>query len=98
MNAISRKKTQDKIVKALEPKILANNISCIHTSVNADAYNVATDVLSWEGILNNILRFCGHYDMVLLLMISMGVDYSKPHQVAKAANLKDTIKDWHSFP
>ncbi len=63
-DAISCKKTQDKFVKALEPKIMANNISRILTSVNADAYNVVTNALSWQGILKNIWHFCGQHDMV----------------------------------
>jgi hypothetical protein len=57
---------------------------------------VATDALSWQGILN-IQCFYGQYDMVSLLMILTGVDYSKPHQDAKASKFKDAIKDWHSL-
>jgi hypothetical protein len=32
-----------------------------------------------------------------LLLIPTRADYSKPHQVAKATNFKDAIKDWHSL-
>jgi hypothetical protein len=84
------------MVKALEPTVLANNISCILTSVDADAYIVATDALSRQGNLKNIWPFCGQYDMVSLLIIPTGVDYSKPHQVVKAMEFKDAIEDWHS--
>jgi hypothetical protein len=44
-NLITRKKMRDKVIKALEPKISAGNISRILTSVDASEYGVATDAL-----------------------------------------------------
>ncbi len=51
---ISCKKTRDKVVKSLETKISAGNISHMLTSVDAAEYNIAADALSWQAILKSI--------------------------------------------
>ncbi len=51
---ISCKKTRDKVVKSLETKISAGNISRMLTSVDAAEYNIAADALSWKAILKSI--------------------------------------------
>jgi hypothetical protein len=94
---IPHKKTRDKIVKSLETKISAGNISPMLTSVDAAEYNVAADALSWQAILKSIHWFCTQYDMTSLLKIPQDVDSSKPHRVAKATQFKDAIKDWQSL-
>jgi hypothetical protein len=94
---ISCKKTRDKVVKSLETKISAGNISCMLTSVDAAEYGVAADALSWQAILKSIHHFCTQYDMTSLLRIPQGVDLSKPHCVAKATQFKDAIDDWQSL-
>jgi hypothetical protein len=45
-DAITCKKTRDKVVKSLDPKISAGNISKLLTSNDAAEYNVAADALS----------------------------------------------------
>jgi len=94
---ISRKKTRDKVVKALATKISAGNLSRLLTSVEADAYDVAEDAISWQTILHSIRNFVMQYDMMSLIMIPQGVDLSKPQQVAKANNFKDAIVDWQDL-
>jgi hypothetical protein len=95
--AITRKKTQDKVVKSLSPKISAGNLSRLLTSNDIADYHVAADALSWQSSLKNICTFCTQYDMVSLLLIPQDVDLSKPHLVAKARHFKDAIEDWHSL-
>jgi hypothetical protein len=94
---ISSKKTRDKVIKSLEPKILAGNISRILTSVDASEYDIATDALSWQSSLKLIKKFCIQYDMLSLLKIPQGVDLAQPYQVAKAVLLKDAIDDWQDL-
>jgi hypothetical protein len=56
-DAIACKKMRDKVVKALEPKIAAGNISRMLTSNDAADYDVAADALSWQTTLKGISRF-----------------------------------------
>jgi hypothetical protein len=93
-DAIACKKARDKVVKALEPKMAAGNISCMLTSDNAANYNVVADALSWQTTLKSISRFCQQYDMTSLLKIPHRVDFSQAQQVAKALSFKDAIDDW----
>ena len=46
-DAFTRKKTRDKVVTALDPKISAGNLSRILTSTDIAEYDVAADALSW---------------------------------------------------
>jgi hypothetical protein len=73
-DAIARKKTRDKIVKAMEPKLSANNISRIITSTDASSFDVAADALAWQSHLQTIQKFCVQYDMTLLFA---GSDWSE---------------------
>jgi hypothetical protein len=93
-NPIACKKTRDKVVKALKPKISAGNISHILTSVDASEYDVATDALSWQSSLKLIKKFCIQYDMISLIKIPQGINLAQPYQVAKATLFKDAIDDW----
>jgi hypothetical protein len=94
---ISCKKTRDKVVKLLDMKISAGNLSCMLTSVEANEYDVAAGALSWQTILKSIRCFCSQYNMTSLIMIPQGVDLSKPHHVAKAIRFNDAIEDWHEL-
>jgi hypothetical protein len=96
-DAISCKKTRDKIVKSLETKITAGNLSRVLTSVDADEHDIAADAISWQSILKSIHLFCTQYDMTSLIMIPQGIDLSKPHHVAKAISFKDAIEDWQDL-
>jgi hypothetical protein len=91
---IAHKKTCDKVVKALEQKISAGNISRILTSVDASEYDVATDALSWQSSLKLIKKFCIQYNMISLIKISQDINLAQPYQVAKATLFKDAINDW----
>jgi hypothetical protein len=93
-DAITRKKTRDKVVKSLDPKISAGNISRMLTSNDAAEYHVAVDALSWQSTMKTIYKFCTQYDMTSLLLIPQGVDLSKPDQVTKAQIFKDAIDNW----
>ncbi len=93
-NPIARKKTRDKVVKALEPKNSAGNISRILTSVDASEYDVATDALSWQSSLKLIKKFGIQYDMISLAKIPQGINLAQPYQVAKATLFNDAINDW----
>jgi hypothetical protein len=68
-DAITRKKTRDKVVKSLDPKISAGNLSRLLTSNDIPDYDIAADAHSWQSSLKNILTFCTQYDMVSLLLI-----------------------------
>ncbi len=94
MMLITCKKTQDKVVKSLDPKISAGNISRMLTSNDAAEYGVAADALSWQSTMKTIRKFYTQYDMTSLLLIPQGVDLSKPDQVAKARIFKDAIDNW----
>ncbi len=61
-DAIACKKTRNKVVTALEPKIAAGNISRMLTSNDAADYDVAADALSWQTKFNSISRFCQQYE------------------------------------
>ncbi len=47
---IAKKKTRDKVVKAIDPKLSTNNISRIITSKDAASFDVAADALSWQNL------------------------------------------------
>jgi hypothetical protein len=96
-DAIACKKARDKVVKALEPKISAGNISRMLTCEDAADYDVAADALSWQTTLKRISHFCQQYDMTSLLKIPQGIDFSQPQQVAKALSFKDAIDDWQEL-
>jgi hypothetical protein len=96
-DAISCKKTRDKVIQALKPKISAGNISRILTSTNADEYNIASKAISYQVIMNSIHLFCIQYDMKSLIKILVDVDLLQPLQVKKATKLFNAIEDWQQL-
>jgi hypothetical protein len=72
------------VVKSLDPKISAGNISRMLTSNDAAEYDIAADALSWQSTMKTIPKICTQYNMTSLLLIPQGVDLSKPDQVTKA--------------
>jgi hypothetical protein len=96
-DAISCKKTRDKVVKSLDLKISAGNISRLLTSTGNAEYDVAADALSWQTTLKYIRHFCSQYNMTSLIMIPQDVQLSKPHLVAKATVFKDAIRNWQDM-
>ena len=98
IQSLARKQeTRSKVVKSLEPKISAGNISRFLTSVDASEYDVAIDALSWQNSLKLIKKFCIQYDMLSLLKIPQGVDLAQPYQGAKAVLFKDAMDDWQDL-
>jgi hypothetical protein len=85
------------VVKPLEPKISAGNLSRLLTSNDIADYDVAADALSWQSSLKNIRKFCTQYDMLSLLLIPQNVDLSSPQLVVKASHFKDAIDDWKTL-
>jgi len=96
-DAITCKKTRDKVVKSLEPKISAGNLSRLLTSTDIAEYDVAAEALSWQSTLKNIRKFCMQYNKMSLLLIPQDVDLSKPTVVAKARHFKNALDDWQSL-
>ncbi len=96
-DAISRKKTRDKVIQALKPEISAGNISRILTSTDADEYNIASKAISYQAIMNSIHRFCIQYDMETLLKIPVDVNLLQPLPVKKATTFFNAIKDWQQL-
>jgi hypothetical protein len=87
-------RNSSKVVKSLDSKISAGNISRMLTSNDAAEYNVAADALSSHSTMKTIRKLCTQYNMTSLLLIPQGVDLSKPDQVTKAQILKDAIDNW----
>jgi hypothetical protein len=96
-DAISHKLTRDKVVKSLDLKISAQNISHTLTSADIAEYNVAADALSWQATLKGISCFCTQYNMTSLIIISQDVQLSKPHLIAKATVFTDAIENWQDI-
>jgi hypothetical protein len=94
---LSLARRQRKIIKSLETKITAGNLSHVLTSVDANYHDIAADAISWQSILKSIHLFCTQYNMTSLIMIPQGIDLSKPQHVTKATSFKDTIEDWQYF-
>jgi hypothetical protein len=93
-NPIAKIKTREKVVKAIDPKLSTNNISHIITSDDAVSFDIAADALSWQARLKNIRCFCLQYDMLSILMIPQGVDYSNPLDIIHYTTYKDAINNW----
>jgi hypothetical protein len=97
-DAISHKKTCDKVVQALKPEISAGNISRILMSTKADKYDVASKVIFYQAIMNSIHCFCIQYDMETLLKIPADVDLLQPLlTVKKATKFFNAIKYWQQL-
>ena len=94
---IAKIKTRERVVKAIEPRLSTNNISRIITSDDAASFDIAADALSWQAHLKNIRRFCLQYDMLSILTIPQGVDYSNPLTVIHHTTYKDAINNWQDL-
>jgi hypothetical protein len=71
------------VVKSLDPKISAGNISRMLTSNDAAEYDVTADALSWQSTMKTISKFCMQYNMTSLLLIPHGVDLSSLTKLQK---------------
>jgi len=67
------------------------------TTSALSSFDVATDALSWQTHLQNIHKYCVQYDMLSILSIPVGVDYSDPNNVLTHTEYKDAIEDWQEL-
>jgi hypothetical protein len=70
---LARQKTQEKIVHAIKPEIQTCKISRILTSNDESSYDVATNALSTQTILQGINRYITQYDFTSIIMIPQGM-------------------------
>jgi hypothetical protein len=66
---IARQKTQEKVVTAIKQEITTCNISQIITSNNKGSYNVASNAISSQTIMNGIRRYVVQYNITSIIMI-----------------------------
>jgi hypothetical protein len=66
---LARQKTREKVVCAIKPKIQTCKISRILTSNDESSYDVATDALSTQIIIQGINRYIKQYDFLSIIMI-----------------------------
>jgi hypothetical protein len=98
--ATACQKTCEKVVKAIKPEINTCKISCIFTSINEGSYDVASNAISSQTILNAIRRYAVQYDMVSMLQIpqvSQGVSilHSPPAvMITSITSWLDAINDY----
>jgi hypothetical protein len=76
-------KTCEKVVQAIKPEINTCKISRIFTSVNKGNYNVASNALSSQTIMNGIKQYAIQYNMMLLLKIPQ-VSVMSPENIFKS--------------
>jgi hypothetical protein len=70
---LARQKTREKIVREIKPEIQTFKISRILTSNNESSYDVATNALSTQTILQGINRYITQYDFTSIIMIPQGM-------------------------
>ncbi len=70
---IARQKTRKKVVKAIKPEITTCKISRIITDCDKGSYDVASDAISSQTIMNGIKRYVVQYDMTSIIMIPKGI-------------------------
>jgi hypothetical protein len=70
---LERQKKHEKIVWAIKPEIQTFKISRILTSNDKSSYDVATDALSTQTIIQGINRYITQYDFTSIIMIPQGM-------------------------
>jgi hypothetical protein len=70
---LARQKTHKKVVCAIKPEIQTCKISRILTSNDESSYDVATDALSSQTIIQGINRYIIQYDFLSIIMIPHGI-------------------------
>jgi hypothetical protein len=90
----SWQKTRKKVVRAIKPEINTCKISHIFTSINKGNYDVASNALSSQTIMNGIKQYAIQYDMMLLLKIPQ-VSVISPENIFKSCTVMlDAIDDY----
>ena len=70
---LAQQKTHEKVVCAIKPEIQTFKISRILTSNHENSYDVATDALSSQTIIQGINRYIIQYDFLSIIMIPHGI-------------------------
>ena len=70
---LARQKTREKNVRAIKPEIQTCKISRILTSNDKSRYDVATDALSTQTIIQGIIRYITQYNFTSIIMIPQGM-------------------------
>ncbi len=70
---LARQKTHEKIVRAIKPEIQTCKISRILTSNDESSYDVATDALSSQTIIQGINWYIIQYEFLSIIMIPHGI-------------------------
>ena len=92
---IARQKTREKVVKAIKPEITTCKISRIITDSDEGSYDVASNAISSQTILNGIKRYVVQYDMTSIIMIPKGVSsQSTPASINSTTVWMNGIDDY----
>jgi hypothetical protein len=95
---IARKKTWEKVLKAIKPVITTCKIICILTSKNEGSYNVASNTLFSQTIMQGIKRYIIQYNMTIIIMIPMGASLlSTPASINYAMDWLNDIDDYEKL-
>jgi hypothetical protein len=70
---IARQKSCEKVVKAIKPEITTCKISRIITDSEKGSYDVASNAISSQTIMNGIKRYVVQDDMTSIIMIPKGI-------------------------
>ncbi len=82
-------------MKAIKLEITTCKISQILMSNNEDNYDVASDALSYQTIMQGIKRYVVQYDMTSIIMIPKGVSsLFTPTSITSTTVWLDAIKDY----
>jgi hypothetical protein len=82
----SCQKTCKKVVRAIKPEINTCKISCIFLSIDKGNYDVASNALSSQTIMNGIKQYAIQFNMMLLLKI-LQVSMMCPENIFKSCTV-----------
>ncbi len=92
---IARQKTCEKVVKTIKPEITTCKVSRIITDSDKGSYDVASDAISSQTIMNGIKRYVVQYDMTSIIMIPKGVSsQSTPASITPTTVWMNGIEDY----
>jgi hypothetical protein len=92
---LARQKTHEKVVCAIKPEIQTCKISRILTSNDENSYDVATDALSSQTIIQGINWYIIQYDFLSIIMIPHGI--SSPFTPARITSLTKWLHAINNF-
>jgi hypothetical protein len=95
---IARQKTRKKVVKAIKLEITMCEISRIITDGDKGSYDVASNAISSQTIMNGIKRYVVQYDMTSIIMIHKGVSSrSTPASITPTTVWMNRIEDYNKI-